>query len=373
MSVTFPIRFMVLTGFYLFSGLGTLHAQDISALVAAAKKEPPLTVYDSTGKIRGTAAAFSKKYGIKATGVKVSSDDQVELILREAKSGSTNADVIALSDVASAQRELFPKGVVKTYLPPALAGDIPKKFQNPLVMTRGGAVFTYNTELNPKGCPFDNIWALTEPEFKGGIIMRDPLRKAVLTDWFNQMATHADKQVSDAYEARYGKKLDIKGESATALWVKALAANGPLLTNSDGRAADTVGAPGVATNLVGLFSAAKFRDNAKKGYKLGLCENVSPFIGFVSPKLLVIAAGTDSPNAAKLMVHYLMTPEGIAPQVADGKISSNTKVKIPENEPSGIAKVLDRVYSFTPQTASDDWNERRNWQDLWRLNYRRRR
>ena len=57
------------------------------------------------------------------------------------------------------------------------------------------------------------------------------------------------------------------------------------------------------------------------------------------PSLGLIATGTDSPNAAKLFIHYLLTEEGIAPQAVDGKMSINADAKLPADEPSGIAAV----------------------------------
>ena len=45
---------------------------DLEALAAAARKEAPINIYDSTGKIVEMADNFSSKYGVKATGIKVS-------------------------------------------------------------------------------------------------------------------------------------------------------------------------------------------------------------------------------------------------------------------------------------------------------------
>ena len=54
---------------------------DLNALIEAAKKEAPITVYAVTGKIVEQAEAFTKKYGVKATGKKVGAAAQVELAL----------------------------------------------------------------------------------------------------------------------------------------------------------------------------------------------------------------------------------------------------------------------------------------------------
>ena len=44
---------------------------DLDALIAAARTEPGITVYDQTTKVVATAEAFAAEYGLEATGVKV--------------------------------------------------------------------------------------------------------------------------------------------------------------------------------------------------------------------------------------------------------------------------------------------------------------
>ncbi len=343
---------------------------DLEALIEAARAEPPINVYDSTSKIITMAEAFTAAYGVAATGVKVRAENQAEMVRREAQAGNVQGDVVILSDVPAGVLELIPEGHLESWLPPDLAAAIPEPFQDPLVVVNSAAVFAYNTEAAPEGCPIDNIWALTEPEWRGRVAMQDPLNRGELTDWFNQLATHADDAVAAAYETRYGKALAGEGDATTA-WVEALAANGPLLTDSDQAISDAVGAPGQSESFIGIVSSAKFRDNAGKGYKLGLCGDVEPMIGFSQPKLALVATGTDSPNAARLFVHYVMTPEGIAPQMDDGKMSTNVNATLPADEPSGIGAVIDRVFAFKAATAGEDLDRRQDWQDVWRLHYTR--
>ncbi|WP_445206954.1 ABC transporter substrate-binding protein [Aminobacter sp. Piv2-1] len=343
---------------------------DLNALIEAAKKEPPINVYSSTGKIVKQAEAFTKKYGIQATGTKANAAAQLEMVIREGQAKNVQGDVIQISDVPAGVAQLVPQGFVESWLPPDLADKIPAKYQNPLTVSNEANVFAYNTQLN-ESCPVKNIWELTEAKWKGKVAMQDPLNKASYVDWFNQMATNADDKVAAAYKEHYGKDLVTDEEGATAAWVKALAANGPLLTDADEAAAQAVGAPDQKEQFVGLISSAKFRNNKDVGSKLGLCTGLKPFAGWMYPSLGFIAKGTDSPNAAKLFIHYLMTEEGIAPQAADGKMSTNTDAKLPDDEPSGIGKALDQIFAYDSATAQDDWDARQDWQDLWRVNYKK--
>ena len=97
---------------------------DLNALIEAAKAEPPITVYASTGKIKTAAEAFTAKYGIEATGSKVKGAAQIELVLREYQAGNVIGDLLISSDAAVAATELIPGGVVYSWLPPDLADDI---------------------------------------------------------------------------------------------------------------------------------------------------------------------------------------------------------------------------------------------------------
>ncbi|WP_455274371.1 ABC transporter substrate-binding protein [Rhizobium herbae] len=347
------------------------HAEDafnLDALIEAAKKEPPITVYAVTGKIVDTAEAFTAKYGVQASGKKVNEATQVELMIREHQAGNIVGDVSVATDVASAMGQLLPEGIATSWTPPDLASGIPEKLRTPLVVVSDPHVWTYNTEKYDK-CPVTNIWQLTEPKWKGKLAMLDLFDKPLYADWFNQIETHHDADVAKAYEDLYDKKLATSEKSATAAWVKAFAENEPLLSDST-TVAEAAGAPGQAEPFFVITSTAKYRDNEAKGLKLGLCSGVQPFSGFLYPGFGLVAGQTKSPNAAKLFVRYLMTEEGIAPQTADGKISGNSKISLPADEPSGVAKHLDELMSFDAATAADDLDKRESWQDFWRVNYK---
>ncbi len=353
-----------------FTGVARAEDFDIEALIAAAKAEPPITVFDSTGKIVDMAEAFTAKYGVQATGTKTKATAQLETIIREAQSGNVQGDVSLISDVPAAIGQLLPGGFAESWVPPDLAADIEPMAQNPLLVVSSPNVLAFNTALY-EACPITNIWQLTEPEWKGKVAMQDPLGKPSYTDWFNQMRAHADDRVRAAYEAHYGKPLETDKGSATEAFVAALAANGPLLTDSDSAAAEAVAAPGQTEPFIGLVSAAKFRDNAGAGFTLGLCSGIDPFIGFANATVGLIVKGTDSPNAARLFIHYVMTAEGIAPQAEDGKLSSNRTVGLPADEPSGISAHMAEVLTYNPATGLDDWDTRQDWQDFWRLHHQR--
>ncbi|UFS68504.1 ABC transporter substrate-binding protein (plasmid) [Paracoccus denitrificans] len=341
---------------------------NLDALIEAAKAEPPIIIYDSTGKIVDMAENFTAKYGVQATGQKVSANSQLEMLIRENQAGNILGDVALLTDTPAAIAQLLPAGVLESWVPPDLAADIPAGYQTPLAISANANVWAYNTETYPE-CPVSNIWQLTEPEWRGKVALIDPMTKGTYTDWFNQMAQHGDAALRAAYEAQYGKPLETDQPSAAAAWLAAMGANSPLMAEGDDRVSDAVGAPGQAEPFMGLLSSAKFRDNADKGYKLGLCAGMNPWVGWTYTKLALIATSTDSPNAARLFIHYVLTEEGILPQMLDGKMPTSTAIKLPEDEPSGLAEHLDKLFPYDASTGLDDWDTRQDWQDFWRVVY----
>ena len=343
---------------------------NLDALIEAAKAEPPINVYDSTGKIVEQAENFTKKYGVQATGTKIKAPDSLEMVIREHQANNVQADVILLSDTPAAIAQLLPEGFAESWLPPDMAENVPELYQNPLVIANDASVWAYNTEVYDT-CPVTNIWQLTEPAWKGKVAMQDPLGKPTYDDWFNQMEMHGDDQVAAAYKALYGKDLAGDEESATKAFVKALAQNAPLLTSSDDEASAAAGAPGQKEPFMALVSSAKFRNNADLGYKLGICKDMDPWSGWLASKVGLIATGTDSPNASKLFIHYMLTEEGMAPQAIDGKRSSNMSLSLPADEPSGVGAIWDQLEPYDASTAEADWDNREAWQDFWRVNYTR--
>ncbi len=340
----------------------------LEKLIEAAKLEQPITVVDATGKIKVMAENFTAKYGVQATGVKLSGQAQEEVITREAAAKNVQSDVFNMSNLPSVAAHILPQGIGVSWMPPDLKQDIPEYYQSPAITSVNPWVWAYNTEVYGDKCPIDNVWALTDEKWKGKISIPDPLLRNETMFWFNQMEENGDDQMRAAYEAYFGKPLVTEEKSATAEWVKRLAANRPKVEKSDTDVGPIVGAKGQADPFLGFMSAAIFRDAAKNDYSLGICGGLKPWVGQLTPRVAVIAAGTNSPNAAKLFVHFMMTEEGIAPQLIDGKISSNRAAKMPANEASGIIHYLDQLYVNNSATLDNDYARLQDWQDFWLVN-----
>lgn len=340
---------------------------DLDALVAAAKKEGAVTVYDSTGDIVEVAEAFTAKYGIQATGVKSDVGDTQEKLTREAQAGNSTIDLTLYESGPTLVGELLPQKVVYTYIPGDLVEDIPEGNRNPLTVLSKAMVWVYNPQVFPDGCPVDNVWDVTAPEWKGKTVIQDPLGKPYLIEWFNQMASGYDKPLREAYQANFGKPLDTTAESASHEWVAKFAGNSPVLTAADDDVSAAVAAPNQTEQRLGFLSIAKFRDVKNKGYKMAVCDTMMPFVGFQYPKFGAIATKATHPNAAKLFMHFVLTEEGISPEMHAGGISGNAAVPESKNNPPGLDDWDNQLVTFDRDELLNDFRNIEPMQDHWRL------
>lgn len=337
----------------------------LDALIEAAKKEGPITVVDATGKIEKMAENFTAKYGIEATGVKMSAQEQEEVIIREAQAQNVQSDVFNMSNLPDVTSQIIPEGIGVSWLPPDLKDVIPTEYQNPAITENNPWVFAYNNEVNDT-CPVNNVWALTTPEWTGKFVMPDPLLRNETLFWFNQISENGEDEMKAAYKEQFGK--EFTGENATKEWVTRLAANSPNVVKSDTDAGPIIGAAGQTNPPMGFLSTSIFRDAKEDNLNLGLCDTMKPWIGQLTPRVAIIAAGTKHPNASKLFVHFMMTQEGMQPQLNDGKISTNTEAEVSPEEASGIANHLDKMYVNNSDTTKNDYNNMQDWRDLWTIN-----
>lgn len=66
----------------------------------------------------------------------------------------------------------------------------------------------------------------------------------------------------------------------------------------------------------------------------------------------------------------MMTGEGMAPQLSDGKTSTNETATMPDDEQSGVFAVRDQLHVTNSATTADDFAKLQDWQDFWIVNSR---
>ncbi|NUT39516.1 MAG: ABC transporter substrate-binding protein [Thermoactinospora sp.] len=343
-------------------------AFDLNQLITAAKAEGSVVVYDSSGDIEDVAKAFTAKYGIAMEGVKSDSPETAEKMIREHAADNVTIDATMYEDGGVLVGQLLPQQVVHTWIPGDLAGDIPAENRNPLMALAKATIFAYNTTLSPGGCPVKNIWDLTEPEWRGKLVMQDPLGKPTVLSFFTQLDAHGNQALEQAYQARYGKPLQTSEKSATFELIKRLAANDPVLTGADEDISGAVGPKDAKDVKIGLMSISKFRNNQDKGYTQAACTGMQPFAGFSYPKYAMIATKSKHPNAAKLFVHFIMTEEGVKHEIAEGGVSGNATVK-PLVTPEGLKDWKSDLFHTDSGQLLADFQNRQVVSDFWRVNH----
>ena len=179
-------------------------------------------------------------------------------------------------------------------------------------------LWVYNPKLFPNGCPVNNLWDLTDPKWKGKVSLQDPLGKPNLIEWFNQMAAGSDSALRAAYKTKTGKDLQTSEKTAAEEWVKAareeLADPDLLRRRRLGRG--RLAQPDPAAHRPGVQRQVPRR--GRQGLqRCGSATTLKPWAGFQYPKYAAIATKTKHPNAAKLFVHFILTQEGIAPELDD--------------------------------------------------------
>lgn len=342
----------------------------LEALIEAAQQEGPLTVIDATGQIVNMAEAFTAKYGIEAVGVRLTAQEQEQILTREAAASNVQSDVFNMSNLPIIVSAILPQGIGVSWFPPDMANVVDPAHQSPALTSHNPWLWAYNSDVHPDGCPIDNVWALTEPEWASRFAFPDPQVRNETLFWFNQLESNSDDKMAAAYEAYFGEPLNAGDLSATAEWVKRLAGNSPIIVRGDSDVGPIVGASTDDDSRIGFLSTAIFRHAERDGYRMAICDGLQPFVGQLAPRVAVIAAGTKHPNAAKLFVHFMLTEEGMAPQLADGKISTNSDVPMPAAERSGVITFVDQLHMPDSTTASDDFARLQDWQDFWIISSR---
>lgn len=293
---------------------GTAMAQDFDKMSAEellplAQKEGKVTVYAFTSRIARVEKAFEAKYpGIDMIPFDMSSTEQITRLKSEDGAGVTNADVVYISDAPLVYRELLDTGIVKNYVPPRVADRLDDGFKAPLLAQRlSTKVLMYNEEANPNGSPVTNLWQLTTPDWKGRVVMVDPLQRGDYLDLMTEIVLRAD-EMATAYEAQFGKPIQLSSGNATAghQFIADLFANDVVLLASTDDVNKAVGAKGQANPPVGFTSYSDRRDNDDEGWALQVANNVVPSNGIIFPAVLSYTAKTSNPAAARLAIDFLM-------------------------------------------------------------------
>lgn len=334
-------RLLVATAAIAFAlpALSPSFASDMNAMSAAdllpvAQKEAKVTVYSFTSRIAKVEEAFEKAYpGIDMQGYDISSTEMITRLKAEAAAGTANADVIYISDAPVVLTELLAAGIIEAYVPPRVAGLVPDNYKAPLLAQRlSTKVLMYNEESYPNGSPITNLWQLTTADWKGKVVMVDPLQRGDYLDLMTEIVLQSDAMAA-AYQEQFGKAIDL-GSSANAgeKFIADLFANDLVLVGSTDDVNAAVGKKGQTGAPVGFTTYSDRRDNEDEGWALQVANSVKPSNGILFPAVVGIAKGAVNPAAARLVIDFLMGDEsntggaGFKPFYVAGDYATRTDI-----------------------------------------------
>ncbi len=308
--------------------------QDWKAIEEAARKEGKVVVYSSSSRIPDAAKTFEAAYpGIKVEAFDIGTVTVINKIREEAKAAVRVGDVFFAGDPPTVVKELIPRGMLWNFVPSNLVSVIPKEYQEPLLIHRlGTRVIIYNSE-NFKQSPIDNYWDLTRPQFKGKIVMKDIFESGENLSVMATFVQRAD-DFARAYQEEFGKAivLDKDVPNAGFQWIRDFLKNDPVFLGSDGDVSKAVGTKGQKDAPIGLVDYAKFRDVMAGRLAFGVVLDAKPVCCVFYQSYIGIIDRAPHPNAAKLMIRWLMGDskggQGYAPWFVPGDYPPRTALTV---------------------------------------------
>jgi iron(III) transport system substrate-binding protein len=293
------------------------------ALYERAKAEREVTWY--TSQVLGETAqrivsAFNASYpDIKVNLLRSSGQVMYQRVMQEISMNALAADVVSLSDTGGQQQELKEAGQFAQYKPsraaevlPAFRDVDPDGFYHVTVVAL--TVIVYNTKLvKPEDMP--KTWAdLADPKWKGKVAIGHPAFSSLSTAWVTKM------------NALYGWS-----------FLEKLAKNDTQVTRNIN---DTTTLVTAGERALGTTPAPTARPGVAKGNPIGIIYPDDGALLAASPSGVVKNA--KHPNAARLLMEFLLGPECAKVIVADFGDSIRPDV------PSPGGKSLDQIKTISP-------------------------
>ena len=309
------IAFVLLSLSNLLAASCAVFAAD-AALVEAAKKEGRVTWYTvqiADQIVRPVISGFEQKYGIHVDFVRSNSATLAARLLNEGKAGQVKASVF---DGTSATVALKRANLVEKWVPDA---DLPKNLSDPegywvacnyYINTPG-----FNTNLVPRGTEPKTFEDLLDPKWKG------------------RMAWNVQPSVS-AGQGLVGSILIAWGEEKARAYLAKLAKQDitPLLVS--GRQVLDLVITGEYPIGLQIFNNHAYI-SASKGAPVDWIKMQPPLITYA---VMSVPKGAPSPNAGKLLIDYIVSPEGqrIIADAGELPVHPGVKPRDPTLIPDGV-------------------------------------
>ena len=268
------------------------HAVDQS-LIDAARKEGTVVWYTTLivdQLVRPVAAAFEKKYpGVKVSYVRNNSTETAVKIMNEAKAGKMQADVFDGTNTSTVLKKV---NLVEAWKPDS-AKDWPADVADPAGFWVATNVYVltpgYNTELIKKGTEPKTFEDLLDPKWKGKMV------------WNGSVSTSGGPGF-------IGNVLHVMGEDKGMAYLQKLSAQKIVNLDVSARQVLDQVIAGEYPMALQIFNHHTVI-SAKKGAPSDWIK-MEP--ATVVLQVASVAKGAQHPNAAKLLLDYLVSDEGQA-------------------------------------------------------------
>jgi len=257
------------------------------ALVKKAKEEGKAAFYANITAIQPIMEAFSKDYGVKGEYTRISTSKFLATVLTEHQAGKLMADV--LQSPLPIMQLLKDKGVLAPYKSLAAASYPAWTKTDDAIQIFGieYVALIYNKELVKAQDVPKRYEDLTDPKWKGKIVMANPSAHATTISWLIGL-----------------KENVFQSEKAWMKFVKGLAANKPMLVKSFG----PTPAPVESGEKLIAISMPKYIIT-KAPAPLDWARVKQPLLG--TPRGIAVTASASHPNAAKLFVDYWLSKDAM--------------------------------------------------------------
>lgn len=272
-------------------------------LYELALKEDTLVVYTVSTRVVETKEAFEKAYpGLLVEVRDLRSPNLIDEVEKGQSNGIPVCDVVLCNDNSGEfKSRLVDTGIVVPFLPKDIGSHM--KEDNPYGMVsflNEAELLFYSTKRYDE-CPINNIWELTDAKYKGRIYMPNPLR-SFSTYAFCAASLDEDQEFEKAYEEYYKEKMDSEdSENAAEVFWNRMSENIIFTNSSD----EVIEALNDDKADFGWCVSSKMR-LAGVGYALAPVYKLNPFCGCRTSYAVMITAGCQNENAAKLFIRFLL-------------------------------------------------------------------
>ena len=277
--------------------------EPVDELYEKAKEEGSVVIYAKSSRFKDVKTSFEAEYpGITVEPYKISGPDIVQKLVREHNAGVYNSDVV----FTSVEEQLMDEGYLHTYKP----SDILENYVDSY--TEGSSLINivdikpvfYNTEAFEEA-PVSGWWDLTEPEWKGKVLINDPITDVSFSETFLAIIENSD-EMAQAYKDKYGEEIELTEENAGYEFVKRFIENDPVVISSGEDIVESIGQSGNESTHIGIAPSSKLRHVEQNNVPISAVFDLEPKISAIGTSAMYIADQAPHPNAAKLLIRWTM-------------------------------------------------------------------